>query len=119
MQYLWRAYGTKRFVPPLHDVRRHKRVFLTSVEGRALPPPLFQFAHSPVPLFGKEKAAMECDICKHESSADGSLLCTTCLEAIRRLVAIQREVSGIASTSSHCIHSSAQQTARGADVRDR
>ncbi len=61
---------------------------------------------------------MECDICKHESSVNGSLLCTTCLEAIRRLVAIQPEVSGTAGTSSHCIRSGAHQTARGADVRD-
>ena len=28
MQCLWRAYGAKRFVPSLHDVREHKRLLL-------------------------------------------------------------------------------------------
>lgn len=61
---------------------------------------------------------MQCDLCKHEPSADGSLLCATCSEAIRRLLAIQRDALGSARTSLDYIQSGAHKTMRGAGVRD-
>jgi hypothetical protein len=42
---------------------------------------------------------MECDLCKREST-DGSLLCATCAEAIRRLLAIHEDGSANALMSS-------------------
>jgi hypothetical protein len=59
---------------------------------------------------------MQCDLC--DSPADGSLLCATCSEAIQRLLAIQRDAIGTASTSSDYVQSNAQETTRGAGVRD-
>lgn len=59
---------------------------------------------------------MKCDLCKHESSVDGSLLCATCAEAIRRLLAIHPKVSGTATSSSDYTESGTYEGRGGAVV---
>ena len=85
MQYLRCAYGEKRLVPPLHDLRQYERVLMTGAWDSR---------------FFRKEDVMHCDLCKHESSVDGSLLCATCSEAIRRLMEIQRNGSGDEKASS-------------------
>jgi hypothetical protein len=71
-----------------------------------------------VPFFGKEKIAMECDLCKQEPPVSGSLLCATCAEAIRRLLAISQDASARDGVSFDC-KSGAYKTSCGTFVRDR
>ena len=59
---------------------------------------------------------MECDLCKHESSVDGSLLCAICAEAIRRLLAIYPRFSATAASSSDYTQSGTYKSREGAVV---
>jgi hypothetical protein len=59
---------------------------------------------------------MQCDLCKQESSADGSLLCATCADAIRRLLAIQQDV--LEGALSDTKQSPTHRSTWGAEVRN-
>lgn len=60
---------------------------------------------------------MECDLCKQEPAVSGSLLCATCAEAIRRLLAIQGDTSVSGAASSDSLQSGSHNT-RTAGLRD-
>ena len=62
--------------------------------------------------FGKEEA-VQCDLCKQESSAYGSLLCATCAEAIWRLLTIQQDVWAHGGVQSDSKQAGSHQTTWG------
>ena len=60
---------------------------------------------------------MKCNLRKREASTEGSLLCTTCAEAIRRLLVIQRDASGTGIAASDLIPADARRMTK-AGARD-